>query len=66
MPSLISVTAIVAPWTMTELFGYFASGEASVYFPGAPFLLATLLVIAALARFGWSARDTRLTEEAAP
>jgi len=64
--SLASVTAIVAPWTMTELFGFFTSDAAPVYFPGAPFVMAALLLCAALARFGWSARGGRLATDEAP
>jgi DHA1 family tetracycline resistance protein-like MFS transporter len=68
LASTVSVTAIVAPWAMTELFAFFISEAAPIYFPGAPFLLAALLLVAALARFGWSARGGRLTptEPAAP
>lgn len=58
--SLVSVTAMIAPWTMTEIFGYFTSGEAPVYFPGIPFLLAAVMISVSLARFSWLARGDRL------
>jgi DHA1 family tetracycline resistance protein-like MFS transporter len=43
--SMISLTAIFSPIIMTQTFGYFASNNASIYFPGAPFLLAAALVV---------------------
>lgn len=43
--SLFSLTAIVAPVVMTHLFGFFTADEAAVYFPGAPFMLATVMTI---------------------
>ena len=49
--SLVSVTAIIAPWTMTELFGYFTSESAPVYFPGIPFLVAAVLMVMSVLRF---------------
>jgi DHA1 family tetracycline resistance protein-like MFS transporter len=48
--SLMGLTAIVAPLVMTQMFRYFSSETAPVYFPGAPFLLAScLMVLAAIA-----------------
>ena len=49
--SLISLTAIVAPLLMTQLFGYFTSDGAILYFPGAPFFLAGVLVVLSLVIF---------------
>jgi len=43
--SMISLTAIFSPVIMTQTFGYFASENASIYFPGAPYLLAAALVV---------------------
>ena len=44
-----SLTSIVAPLLLTNLFAYFTSGHAPVYFPGAAFLAASVcLVLAAL------------------
>ena len=44
-----SLTSIVAPPLLTNLFSYFSSGRAPVYFPGAAFLAASLcLILAAL------------------
>lgn len=49
--SLISLTAIVAPVLMTHLFEYFSAREAPVYFPGAPYFAATLLLAGSLGLF---------------
>jgi DHA1 family tetracycline resistance protein-like MFS transporter len=45
MSSLMSLTAIVAPVFLTQLFGYFSSASAPVYFPGAPFMTAAVLTM---------------------
>ena len=45
--SLMSLSSIIGPPLMTGLLGYFSSGR-TVYFPGAPFLCAALLVCASL------------------
>jgi DHA1 family tetracycline resistance protein-like MFS transporter len=47
LTSLISATSIISPIIMTGLFSYFTKKSAPVYFPGAPFLLGGLLMIAA-------------------
>ena len=41
--SLVSLTAIIGPLLMTNLFSYYTSDQSSIYFPGAPFLLAAIL-----------------------
>jgi MFS transporter, DHA1 family, tetracycline resistance protein len=46
--SLMSLTAIVGPPIMTNLFGYFSSGKAPVYLPGMPFYAGGLFLLAAL------------------
>jgi DHA1 family tetracycline resistance protein-like MFS transporter len=43
LTSLISVTSIVGPPVMTNLFAYFTSSASSIYFPGAPFLMGSVL-----------------------
>ena len=55
--SLVSVTAIFSPLMMTQIFGYFTSAGAPVYFPGAAFFTAALLEMAAFAVFLWAVRD---------
>ena len=43
--SLISLTSIIGPLLMTNLFSLFTSNNNLIYFPGAPFLLAAMLAI---------------------
>jgi DHA1 family tetracycline resistance protein-like MFS transporter len=49
--SVASLAAIISPLLMTNLFGYFTSPAAPVYFPGASFLLAALLTVVSLLLF---------------
>jgi DHA1 family tetracycline resistance protein-like MFS transporter len=49
--SNFSLTTIIGPVMMTQLFGYFSSQQAPVYFPGAAFLCATGLVFVAMTLF---------------
>jgi len=48
LTSLVSFTSIFGPPMMTGLFGYFTSDIAPFKFPGAPFLMGAVLVVAAL------------------
>jgi DHA1 family tetracycline resistance protein-like MFS transporter len=41
--SVYSLSSILGPPLMTQVFGYFSGSTARVYFPGAPFLAAALL-----------------------
>lgn len=45
LTSLRSITSIIGPVLMTSLFSHFTSKNASVYFPGAPFMMAAVLII---------------------
>jgi DHA1 family tetracycline resistance protein-like MFS transporter len=45
MTSLMSVTSIVGPIIMTNLFSYFISSKAPFYFPGAAFLLGGIFML---------------------
>jgi DHA1 family tetracycline resistance protein-like MFS transporter len=45
LTSLVSLTQIFGPLMMNQLFAYFSSKSAPVYFPGAPFLLAALFML---------------------
>lgn len=45
LTSLRSVTSIVGPVLMTTLFSHFTAKGTPVYFPGAPFIMASLLVV---------------------
>lgn len=46
LTSLISATSIVGPPLMTNLFYYFTHGSAPFQFPGAPFFLGFILMLA--------------------
>jgi len=46
LTSLMSLTSIVGPLLMTNLFSFFTSVKAPVHFPGAPFALGGLLMLA--------------------
>ncbi|AHJ98088.1 TCR/Tet family MFS transporter [Hymenobacter swuensis] len=48
LTSLMSLTSIVGPPLMTNLFSYFTGPKAPIYFPGAPFLLGTVLILISL------------------
>jgi MFS transporter, DHA1 family, tetracycline resistance protein len=48
LSSLLSVTRIVGPLIGTNVFAYFVSPSAPVYFPGAPFAVGALLIMGAL------------------
>jgi len=45
LTSVISITSIVGPLVMSNLFAYFTGPLAPIYFPGAPFMLAALLML---------------------
>jgi MFS transporter, DHA1 family, tetracycline resistance protein len=47
LTSLMSVTSIIGPLLMTNLFAYFTSSQAPFVFPGASFLLGGILMLAA-------------------
>lgn len=46
--SLMSLTTIIGPLLMTQVLGRFSGAGAPIYFPGAAFLLATILALCAL------------------
>ena len=47
LTGVISLTAIIGPPAMTELFAHFTRSNTSVYLPGAPFFLGALLTLIA-------------------
>ena len=53
--SLAAIAAIVAPLIITPLFRTFAAPDAALYLPGAPFLVATALLLVSAAVF-WPMR----------
>jgi len=46
LTSLISVTSIIGPLMMTNLFSYFTNKNSLVVFPGAPFIAGAVLMMA--------------------
>ncbi len=48
LTSLISVTSIIGPLMMTNLFAYFTAPNAPIYFPGAAFLLGAVFMALSL------------------
>ncbi|MFN3795757.1 MAG: TCR/Tet family MFS transporter [Chitinophagaceae bacterium] len=46
LTSLMSATSIIGPPLMTNLFAFFTSTAAPIYFPGAPFMLGAVLMLA--------------------
>jgi DHA1 family tetracycline resistance protein-like MFS transporter len=45
LTSLMSLTSIIGPLLMTNLFSYFTQEGTPVYFPGAPFLMGAVLTV---------------------
>lgn len=45
LTGLVSLTQIAGPFIMNSLFAYFTGKTAPVYFPGAPFLLASVFML---------------------
>lgn len=43
MTSIVSITSIIGPVLMTQVFGHFTGDSADFFFPGAPFALAAFL-----------------------
>jgi DHA1 family tetracycline resistance protein-like MFS transporter len=56
LSSARSITSIVAPLLLTNLFAYFTSGHAFIYFAGASFLAAALFELGALGVFATTRR----------
>jgi MFS transporter, DHA1 family, tetracycline resistance protein len=60
---LYSLSSIVGPPLMTQVFGHFSRHAAVVYFPGAPFVLSAVLTLVCAALF---ARALRLPNAVQP
>jgi len=60
LTSLVSLTAIIGPPMMTNLFAHFTRPETELYFPGAPFLMGGLLTFIALL---WAIRSLQRVRE---
>jgi DHA1 family tetracycline resistance protein-like MFS transporter len=57
--SLYSLSSIVGPPLMTQLFGRFSAPGAPIYLPGAAFIAATMLAMASLAIYWLATREPR-------
>jgi DHA1 family tetracycline resistance protein-like MFS transporter len=57
LTSINALAMIVAPLVMTWVFGYFSAPGAALYFPGAPFLLSAVVMVAAVLIFVASPRE---------
>jgi len=65
LTSLQSLSSIAGPLLMTNLFAFFISKATPVYFPGAPFMMAAILIIAGLlfaVRTLRKTKDNQVTE----
>jgi len=51
LSSTMSLTSIISPLMMTQVFAFFTEDQTPYYFPGAAFILALFLTLAALAVF---------------
>lgn len=56
LAQVMSVTAIIGPVLYTNLFARYSAEDTSVYFPGAPYLVAGLIVVVASILAIWSLR----------
>jgi DHA1 family tetracycline resistance protein-like MFS transporter len=45
LTSLMSLSSIFGPWFMTYIFYYFTNPSAPVYLPGAPYYIASILML---------------------
>ncbi len=57
LSSLMSLTAILSPLMLTQLFAYFTGPDTPVYFPGVPFIVASLLTLIALGAYRFAMRN---------
>jgi len=57
--SLSALAMIIAPLVMTWIFGLFTGASAPFYWPGAPFLLSALLMVAGVVIFVARTREAR-------
>lgn len=67
LTSLMSITTIIGPLLMTNLFAYFTRPNAPIHFSGAPFLLGALLMLAsAIVAYVVLKREKHLAPAAPP
>jgi DHA1 family tetracycline resistance protein-like MFS transporter len=61
--SLYSLSSIVGPPLMAQLFGRFSAPNAPVHLPGAAFIAATLLAMTSLVIYWWATREASVEAE---
>jgi DHA1 family tetracycline resistance protein-like MFS transporter len=59
LASLGSLTSVAAPPLLSNLFGYFTSAAAPIYFPGSAFLAASLFLALSAAVFAWTRKPAQ-------
>lgn len=59
LASLGSLTSVAAPPILSNLFGYFTSAAAPVYFPGAAFLAGSVCLALSALLFAWTRKRPR-------
>ena len=59
LTSVITISSIVGPLVMTGIFRFYTNPENEIYFPGAPFILGTLLAIVSVIIAGSSLRNLK-------
>ena len=59
LASLYSLSSIVGPPLMTQLFGRFSAPDAPIHLPGAAFIASTMLATTALAIYWFATRELR-------
>ena len=62
--SLYSLSSIVGPPLMTQLFGHFSAPDAPIHLPGAAFIAATLLAMSSLVIYWLATRERSATTNA--
>ena len=64
--SLYGLSSFMAPPLMTQLFRRFTADDASIHFPGAAFLLASILVLGSMVLLWSATRPSSATADTAP
>jgi DHA1 family tetracycline resistance protein-like MFS transporter len=57
LSSTMSLTSIISPLMMTQVFAFYTQDTSPIYFPGAAFILALIITLAALAAFVFITRN---------
>jgi DHA1 family tetracycline resistance protein-like MFS transporter len=60
---LVSVTAILGQLTFSSVFYYFIRPEGAIYFPGAPYTLASILLLVALVLASFAMKGISTSDE---